>query len=186
MKKPVLLLDVDGVLAPFGGQPPEGFYLLPVKEIHIHWHDGTSTHLQRLQQTLELQWATGWEASANEDLLHHLGLEDPLPHIAFDHKLEREGGPKIDGAWVRRSRGLTLREDVATWKLPWIRQWATINEDRPFAWIDDEMFEDAEAFAKERTEGGIPTLFIKPDPSVGMTHDHVAQIEDWARGIPDA
>ena len=85
-KRPVLFLDVDGVISLFGfpatGPPPGRF----------HWIDGVAhcigeacgERLGRLAERFALVWATGWEEKANEYLPFLLDLPKELPVLTFD------------------------------------------------------------------------------------------------------
>lgn len=190
MPKPVLLLDVDGVLAPFGGELPEGHRFLDIpdrygdRDLQIYWNDANVDRLRRLLPIVELHWATGWEDHANDALLEHLGLEQALKVIYFDHKLENEGkGPAIEGA-ARKLSDLALYPGTDTWKIPWIRQWSELNPDRSFIWIDDEIFNDAKIWAGQReVETGVRILFIRTDPIVGLTDEHIEEIEKFVEAL---
>src|SRR5918912_545224 len=85
--RPILFLDVDGVISLFGfslqsGQLPGTF----------HWIDGVAhcipaaigPRLSRLAERFELVWATGWEEKANEYLPVILKLSvKQLPVLTF-------------------------------------------------------------------------------------------------------
>ncbi len=86
--RPLLLIDVDGVISLFGfdhaAPPPDGRYML-VDGI-AHFLSGTAGgHLRRLEPAFELAWCTGWEEKANEYLPPALGLPGPLAYVEFDH-----------------------------------------------------------------------------------------------------
>jgi hypothetical protein len=55
---------------------------------------------------------------------------------------------------------------------------AFADPDRPLAWIDDDHDDECRAWAAARPG---PTLLVTTDPAVGITDDHVAQLEAWAR-----
>ena len=86
MNRPILLIDVDGVISLFGfdhGARPDGRFLL-VDGI-THFLSGTAGgHLRRLEPAFELAWCTGWEEKANDYLPLALGLDGPLAHVVFD------------------------------------------------------------------------------------------------------
>jgi hypothetical protein len=48
---------------------------------------------------------------------------------------------------------------------------------RPFAWVDDELFDDAREWARQRAQ---PTLLIRPSPGVGLTRAHVEELLAFA------
>ncbi len=154
--KPVLFVDVDGVLSLFGFDPAAG---LPGP---FHWIDGIAhcipTHsgprLARLAERFELVWATGWEEKANEYLPQILGLPfRKLPFLTFDGR---------------------ARFGSAHWKLDALEAYA---RERPAAWIDDNIDEAARTWALSREA---PTLLVETEAPVGITDDHVEQLIAWA------
>ena len=154
-RKPVLFLDVDGVISVFGfphdGPPPGRMY--SVDGLPHCIANGSGDRLLRLSRSYELVWATGWEERANEHLPHLLGLEGELPTLSFDEQ----------PVWA-----------TAHWKLSAIDGYAG---DRPAAWIDDSLGDDCWEWAAKRSA---PTLLIQTEPAVGMTDEHVRELEDWA------
>jgi hypothetical protein len=158
-KRPILFLDVDGVISLFGFAPDAGPLPGP-----LHWIDGIAhfipeevgKRLVRLADSFELVWATGWEERANEHLPFILGLPfSDLPCLNFE-------GRAVFGS--------------AHWKLDAIAEYAA---DRPAAWIDDNIDEDCAAWAESR---GFPTLLVQTDPAVGLTDEHVEELLRWAQG----
>jgi hypothetical protein len=156
-QKPLLFVDVDGVVSVFGFAP--SIERLPGP---LHWIDGVQhcippavgDRLARLAERYELVWATGWEEKANEYLPHLLRLPvRELPCLSFD-------GRAVFG--------------TAHWKLDAIDEYAG---DRPAAWIDDSLDEECREWARARRA---PTLLIETDSAVGITDDHVERLLDWA------
>jgi hypothetical protein len=162
MDKPLLLIDVDGVISLFGfdpARPPGGGFQL-VDGI-AHFISATAGgHLRQLSDEFELAWCTGWEEKANEYLPFALGLPGALPHVIFD-PCERPAG--------------------AHWKLVGIE--AHVDPRRAVAWVDDAHDERCVAWAAGR-EG--PTLLVTTDPAVGITDAHVAQLLAWAKASAKA
>jgi hypothetical protein len=162
MDRPLLLIDVDGVISLFGFdpvRPPAGRFEL-VDGI-AHFLSATAgEHLRQLMGPFELVWCTGWEEKANDYLPLALGLPSPLPHLTFGREVGRSN---------------------AHWKLAAIDAYA--GPSRPVAWIDDALDERCEAWAARR-DG--PTLLVATEPAVGLTDRHVAQLTAWARGAQTA
>ena len=156
-ERPILFVDVDGVVSVFGF--PAHHEELPGP---FHWIDGIAhcipsaigERLERLAGRYELVWATGWEEKANEYLPLILKLSaKELPWLAFD-------GRAVFGS--------------AHWKLEAIDEYAG---DRPAAWIDDNIDETCAGWAKRRSA---PTLIVQTDPAVGLTDEHVETLLSWA------
>jgi hypothetical protein len=157
--KPILFVDVDGVISVFGFDPQIAEFPGP-----IHWIDGVAhcipdeigDRLMRLAKEFELVWATGWEEKANDYLPFILRMPGPLPFLSF-------GGKAVFGS--------------AHWKLDAIDEYA---RGRPAAWIDDNVDEECQAWADSR-EG--PTLIVQTSSPVGITDEHVEQLLAWAEGV---
>jgi hypothetical protein len=161
--KPILFVDVDGVISLFGFSPTEA--ALPGR---FHWIDGVAhcipddvgERLVRLAERFELVWATGWEEKANEYLPYILSLPQPeLPCLLFQ-------GQAVFGS--------------AHWKLDAIDQYAG---DRPAAWIDDNLDDACQLWAVSREQ---PTLLVETSPATGMTDEHVERLLDWADQVAPA
>jgi len=159
MDRPLLLVDVDGVISLFGfdhAAPPAGRYQL-VDGI-AHFLSGTAgDYLRQLRAAYELAWCTGWEEKANEYLPWALGLDGPLPHVAFDPG---------------------ERPTHAHWKLGAID--LHVHPSRPMAWIDDAHDDACREWAAARTG---PTLLVTTDPAVGLTADEVDRLLAWETSL---
>jgi hypothetical protein len=154
--RPILFVDVDGVISVFGFDSAAGFpgTFHSVEGIGHCIAHGVGERLVRLSERFELVWATGWEEKANEYLPFILELPfRDLPSLTFD-------GRVADGA--------------AHWKLDAIDEYAG---DRPAAWVDDNLDANCHAWAQERSA---PTLLIEVDPPVGLTEQHVEALLGWA------
>ena len=162
-RKPLLLVDVDGVISLFGfpaDDRPAGRFAMVDGIAHFH-SASAGEHLRRLPRAFEAVWCTGWEERANDHLPHLLGLDGPWPHLSF----ERAAGP---GASVQ-----------GHWKLDAIDAYAGV---RPLAWVDDAHGAACDAWATRRQAAGSPTLLVTTEPAVGMTERHVEQLLAWAAG----
>lgn len=157
--KPVLFVDVDGVISLFGFDPGAG----PPGD--FHWIDGIAhcipAHsgplLVRLAGRFELVWATGWEEKANEYLPQILGLPfRDLPSLAFDGR---------------------ARFGSSHWKIEALTEYAG---DRPVAWIDDNIDDAGRLWARSREA---PTLLVETKPAIGITEDQTAQLLSWADAL---
>lgn len=158
MSRPLLAVDVDGVVSLFGfDEPPDArvarFELI---EGVVHCISlAAGARLRRLAEHYDLVWATGWEERANEHLPHLLGLPE-LPHLSFD------------GA---------ARFGSAHWKLGPLDAYA---RGRALAWIDDSFDESCHEWAEARPE---PTLLVPTEPQLGLEEAHCEALAAWAREL---
>jgi hypothetical protein len=157
MSRPVLAVDVDGVVSLFGfDEPPQK------SEARFEMVDGmlhcislaAGERLQRLSEAYELLWATGWEDRANRHLTGLLGLPE-LPYLTF---------------------GGAARFGSAHWKLGPLEEYA---RGRALAWIDDSFDESCYEWARAREES---TLLVPTEPHIGLDEVQVEALTAWARG----
>ncbi len=161
MDRPLLLLDVDGVLSLFGfdlAAVPAG-RMVSVDGIPHLLSIQAADHVLALTDDYELVWCTGWEEKADEQLPFLLGLPSGAPHLRFG-----------DAAAPGRH-----------WKLDAID--AHAGPRRPLAWVDDGH--DATCCAWAQARPG-PTLLITTDPAAGLTAPDRDRLLVWARGLEDA
>jgi len=158
MEKPVLAVDVDGVISVFGWDGPvedaPGRFHLIDGIAHCIPED-VGGRLRRLADHYELIWATGWEDRANDHLPTILGLDGELPYLTF---------------------GGQARFGTAHWKLGALEDYAG---SRPLAWVDDCLDASCYGWAEERTA---PTLLVPTQSGVGLTE---AQVEALIRWVGD-
>jgi hypothetical protein len=154
---PYLLLDIDGVLCPFGNNamgavPIPGHEYSRYSLAHTPW-------LKRLNESYDLVWASLWEHGGNQVIspLHDL---PSLPVIEFKATdLHLNVGRTLKLSTVKRFIG-----------------------NRPMAWVDDDLLEDAFHWAAERDKV-TPTLLIKTECHIGLTEDHVDQLDQWSNQL---
>ena len=158
--KPLLLVDVDGVLnavvAPplsvrRDSVPSSGLFEaeFTARNFPIRVPIGTRERIGTLQTMFGCVWATTWEHNAAEHLSPVLGFGVDWPVIRFHDDFP----------------------DAGTWKLPAVQRFANAPEyqSRPLAWIDDDLQPDALEWAAHRTRSGVPTLMVRPNAYEGFT-----------------
>jgi hypothetical protein len=150
--KPLLLLDVDGVLCPIGPGPGDPMRTLVVDEFPVTFSVHLPARLATLGKRFALVWATSWEDDANRSLAPVLGIPE-LPLITFAGRSARRG---------------------QTWKLPAVRRFV---REHPVAWVDDELGLDAHRWAHRRVE---PTLLLDINPAWGLADAHVQVLVEFA------
>jgi hypothetical protein len=157
-ERPILFLDVDGVISLFGFEaaaPPPGAFHSIDGIVHCIG-ERVAERVARLGERFELVWATGWEEKANEYLPHILGLGRELPVLTFD-------GRAVFGS--------------AHWKLGAIDAYAG---NRPAAWIDDFVDDECRTWAERREA---PTLIVETESAIGLTEEHVEVLLGWAEAV---
>jgi hypothetical protein len=161
--RPILAVDIDGVISLFGFERPNEPHRADPSQAPGEFHliDGmlhcismpTGPQLNRLAQSYELIWASGWEDRANDYLPGILGVPS-LPYLRFDGRAEF---------------------GTAHWKLDAIQEYAG---ERPLAWVDDSLDRSCYDWAEHRQ---VPTLLVPTESSVGLTESHVGALESWVR-----
>jgi hypothetical protein len=158
MSRPILAVDVDGVISLFGFEEPP-----PRRQARFELIDGVvhcislaaGERLLRLGEHFELAWATGWEDKANDYLPTMLGIPE-LPHLSFD------------GA---------ARFGSAHWKLGPLDAYG---RGRPLAWIDDNFDDSCYGWAESRAQ---PTLLVPTESHLGLEEAQVEALISWAQGL---
>jgi HAD domain in Swiss Army Knife RNA repair proteins len=154
--KPLLFVDIDGVISLFGFPPtqrPAGTWVNVEGVPHLISATAPG-HLLALTHAFDLVWCSGWEDRADEHLLPVLSLPARPPFLTFS---------AVPGA--------------AHWKLDAVDRHAGA---RPAAWVDDAFDDSCHAWAAARRA---PTLLVATDPAVGLTGAHVARLTAWARDL---
>ena len=154
-QRPILAVDVDGVISLFGFDQAltEAPGELTMIDGMLHCISlPAGDRLRRLSEHYDLIWATGWEERADEHLPTLLGLPRGLPVLRFAGR---------------------ARFGTAHWKVDAIDEYAG---HRPLAWIDDNLDETCERWAADRDA---PTLLVPTESDRGLEEAHVGALVDW-------
>ncbi len=172
--KPLLYLDVDGPLNPFGAKPekrPAGYEthrLMPAEWLARHpntppervtplrvWlNTEHGPRLLALAGVFELVWATTWEHEANAMIGPLIGLPE-LPVVEWDDR------PRLNVSGTY-------------WKTPQLIDHAA---GRPFAWVDDCITRRDREYVDCYHDG--PALLRYVDPAKGLLDDDFTTLEAW-------
>lgn len=165
-QRPLLFLDVDGPLIPFGAAP-QSYPTYPVSRellgafanpLLARIDPGHGARLAALP--CELVWATTWMADANACVAPLLGLPE-LAVVVWPEPSDTDAGDERAGLhW--KTRALVDRA-----------------AGRPFAWVDDEVTDTDRAWVAAHHRG--PALLHRVDPRAGLTDRDYALLGDWLR-----
>lgn len=160
--KPLILLDVDGVLNAFTKPGPHwqehraaagsGSFRVILNPDH-----GPMLLTLAAETGAELVWATTWEHDANLSIGPLIGLPE-LPVI------EVSAGTEVPGV---------------LWKTPAVAEYV---QGRPFVWFDDDLNRADRGYLK-RHEGVGDFLIVDVGPRKGLTGRHLEMAADWLSNL---
>jgi hypothetical protein len=152
--RPVLFLDVDGTLIPFGGS--HGYGSAHANPLLARLDPALGPPLMALP--CDLMWATTWMDEANEVIGPQLGLP-ALPVLDCPDSEEDD--------------------DRLHWKTRCLVDRAA---GRPFVWVDDEISHLDRAWVTANHPG--PALLHRVDQRHGLTVVDLVIIADWLARLP--
>ncbi|MGW0082997.1 HAD domain-containing protein [Streptomyces sp. NPDC003393] len=164
-RRPILFLDVDGPLVPFGSSSSSPRSPASGPEAAA---DRGNPLLGRLAPDLgprltalgcDLVWASTWREEANEAVAPRVGLPR-LPVVAWP-----------DACADTSPRGLH-------WKTRHLVEWA---DRRPFIWVDDEISSMDRLWVAAQHPG--PFLLHRVDPTKGLEDADFSVLADWLGAV---
>ena len=153
--KPIILLDIDGVLNPVA-RPGGGEMSLP----GLWLPEAKVSLVRRLAQCGRIAWVSTWPADQTASLESQLDLDVAPLRVTLTVRAGDSDEPTPKLRSVRR--WLTKMELVGE------ADWDAV------VWIDDVLGPDAREWASRHTQ---PVLLERPGPAQGMSEVHVVAVE---------
>ena len=173
--KPLLLLDIDGVLNAFPSHAGFRYTRHTIDGYRIHLHNEVRDMVSVLEEAFEIVWFTLWNHRASPAIGPHVGLAE-ADHLAT--------------SWERgwEAAAIAGYDDEAISRLMYAKTPLLpelMAEGRPWVWIDDAH---GRADADYLVAAGLdPQTFrlVGTDPEVGLQWEDVELALDFARSLAD-
>lgn len=157
--KPIILLDIDGVLNPaLHGRPSA---LRPEPALSAE----KTGLVRRLARCGRIAWVSTWPAEMTAELEDQLQLEVEPLRVTLLLRPDDDDGPTPKLRSVTRWLARMEASGDADWD--------------SVVWIDDVLGPDARQWAHTF---GRPVLLEKPSPDQGLSEAHVVAVEVFASG----
>lgn len=169
-RKPVLLLDVDGVLLL---QNRTRNARLRVANIgYATWFDPEqSDRLDELCDRFDVIWCTGWGTMANQIVGPLFGMPD-LPVLSL--KMPKDWIPRQFYTGENDEQAITMNR-MMNWKLPAVEEHFK-GSSVPIAWLDDQIGQpDVRHWAEDRPN----TLLVQTVEHIGLDERHMRELRNF-------
>lgn len=153
--RPLLILDLDGVISPYGTETQDGLQLARVGGYRLLYRPDVIEALNEIRRegVIDLRWSTSWGNTARTHVAPTLGLADFPLLDTLDQTNTMDASPKLDA--IRRH----------------------IDTGRRFAWIDDDLTPPQQCRLKAAYRSDC--LLLRPSPTVGVATADIAVVRDF-------
>lgn len=190
MRRPLILLDVDGVLNALDAGPAwddwqVGKAVADGRAYRIHWSPSVVARVLRWTEVAEVQWLTTWGHDANQSLRQLLRMPELPVAGTWDGGADAAGSAPSPGD--SHADVTPAAPDALTgrwWKFDVVRRLLGADPERPLVWLDDDLLGATDM--AEWTSAHARSLLVAPDPVSGLTVDDLQAVDEflgrWARG----
>lgn len=188
MNKPVLLLDIDGVLNSLLKKPPAHAWTPQDWRTAIHtfrgvdwpllWAEPVVEWLNSLGDRVEVRWHTTWQLQATE-YAKIVGL--PVDWAIAECPEYTQAAAN----WSEFAKTQIHARRSTWWKFNTGERVLT-EEKRPLIWIDDDLtLKTGRIQRKDLASHGPKACLISPDGHTGIMPKHIAIVENFLAGLED-
>jgi hypothetical protein len=161
-ERPILAVDVDGVLLPFADTPPgAGWREVTIVGERVYCNPGHGARLLAIARETgaEMTWHTFWGERANKRIASLVGLPQ-MPVIPM--------APGFAGLKFSQyqASGITKAKAMLAYA-----------GRRPFCWLDDEAADAVEVLSSHP----VPHLVVEVDERTGLQDEHLERARTWLR-----
>jgi hypothetical protein len=183
MTRPLVLLDVDGVLNALAASEAwtewrTGRAVAGGGSYVIRWAPEVVERVLSWGDHAEVRWLTTWGHDANSSLRHLLEMPE-LP-VAGTWDDPDAGAPVASGP--THADVAPAAPDPLTgrwWKFDVVRRLVRAEPSRPVVWVDDDLVRKPEVAAWMADEA--TALLVVPDPRTGLVDADLVAVETFLR-----
>ncbi len=181
MSRPLVLLDVDGVLNALGPTDAwapwrTGRAVADGGTFVIRWAPEVVERVLAWTDRAEVQWLTTWGHDANTSLRHLLDMPELPVAGTWD---DVDGGAQGADAATHSDVAPAAADPLTGqwWEFDVVRRLVRADPSRPVVWIDDDLVGTPEVAAWMRDHA--TALLVVPDPRTGLVPADLQAVETF-------
>lgn len=190
--RPLLLLDVDGVLNALGWPLPDvwpqwraGTASADGRDYPIAWAPEVVRRLVEWHEAgrVEVQWLTTWGHAANRSLRHLLGMPELVVTGTYQDAAEPDDGANAgepdEGADALAAVTPAARDELTGrwWKFDVVRRVVAEQPGRRIVWLDDDLAGQRDL--RDWVQQAADCLPLAPLPITGLRPDDLEVVSAW-------
>lgn len=185
--KPVLFLDIDGVLNGVAKQKPLKAW--PERDWHKAIYTEGSNRYPLMWSTPVVDWITGLHASGRVEIRWHTSWQQAAHEFARIVGLPAfavQDCPEFEQFMANGSRlaaQLIAESMPGWWKYPAVHRF--LAEGRPVIWIDDEIIDEVPRRLRHLLTSQHKLCLVIPTPGSGIARKQMVEVEAFLNGLED-